>query len=428
MNSKLEKVENNIATLEISVSPEKLEEGMMKAYIKNVKRFNIPGFRKGKAPRTLIEKYYGEGIFYEDAINAVCPEAYEEAIEEHKLEPVDMPEIDIVEIDREKGIIFKAEVTVKPAVQLGRYEGIEAEKKEYNVTDDDIAKELESLRDKNARIIDIIDRPVKEKDIAIIDFKGFVDGEEFSGGTAENYNLEIGSRQFIPGFEEQLIGAKLGDEIDVNVVFPEDYRAEELAGKPALFKVTVKEIKEKELLPLDDEFAKDVSEFEALEELKTDIKNKKMEEAERMAKHEYEDLVINKVVENATVDIPEVMVENQITSMIKDFDFQLRYQGLDIETYLKYMNITMEEVRKSYKETAMNKVKTQLVLEAVAKSESIEASEEDVNGEIEKTAKLYNQDMEKFRKSLKEKDLEYIKDSLIVQKTIDFLIENSISK
>lgn len=428
MNSKLEKVENNIATLEITVSPEKLEEGMMKAYLKNVKRFNISGFRKGKAPRKLIEKHYGEGIFYEDAINEVCPDAYEEAVEEHKLEPVDRPEIDVLEIESGKGIIFKAEVTVKPEVQLGQYKGIEAEKKEYNVTDEDVSKELDIIRDKNARIIDISDRPVKQGDMTIIDFKGFVDGEEFSGGTAENHNLEIGSGQFIPGFEEQIIGAEIGNEIDVNVAFPEDYRAEELAGKPALFKVTVKEIKEKELLPLDDEFAKDVSEFDTLEELKNDIKNKKLEENERMAKHEYEDLVINKAVENASVEIPDVMVENQITSMIKDFDFQLRYQGLDVETYLKYMNISMEEVRKSYKETALTRVKTQLVLDEITKAENIQVTEEDINNEIERTAKQYNQELEKFKSSLKERDLEYIKDSLAVQKTIDFLIENSISK
>lgn len=428
MNSKLEKVENNTAILEITVSPEKLEEGIMKAYIKNVKRFNIPGFRKGKAPRKLIEKYYGEGIFYEDAINAVCPEAYEEAVEEHKLEPVDSPAIDIVEIEGGKGMIFKAEVTIKPEVKLGQYKGIEAEKKEYNVTDEDVSKELDILRDKNARIIDITDRPVKQGDITTIDFKGFVDGKEFEGGTAEGFNLEIGSGQFIPGFEEQVIGAEIGKEIDVNVTFPEDYRAEELAGKPSIFKVTIKEIREKELLPLDDEFAKDVSEFDTLEELKADIKNKKVEETEKMAKREYEDMVINKVVENATVDIPEVMVENQITSMIKDFDFQLRYQGLDFDSYLKYMNISMDEVRKSYKETALNRVKTQLVLEAITNVENIEVAEEDINQEIEKTAAQYNQDVEKFRALLKEKDLEYIKDNLIVQKTIDFLIENSISK
>lgn len=428
MNSILEKVENNIATLEITVSSEKLNEGIMKAYLKNVKRFNIPGFRKGKAPKSLIEKYYGEGIFYEDAINEVCPEAYEGAVEEHKLEPVDTPKIDIIDIESGKGLVFKAEVTVKPEVTLGQYKSIEAQKKEYNVTEEDISKELEALRDKNARIISVSDRPIKLGDTAIIDFKGFVEGEEFEGGSAVNYELNIGSGQFIPGFEEQLVDTKVGDEVEVDVNFPEDYRSEDLAGKPAIFKVTIKEIKEKELLPLDDEFAKDVSEFDTLEELKLNIESKKKEEADRKTKHEYEDLVIGKVVENATVEIPDIMVENQIDSMLRDFDFQLRYQGFDLETYLKYMNTTMEEVRGTYKETALNSVKTQLVLESITIKENIEVEEEEVEEEIEKTAKQYNQEVEKFKSTLKDSNIAHIKESLSIQKTIDFLIENSISK
>ncbi|NLM43089.1 MAG: trigger factor [Clostridiales bacterium] len=428
MSSKLEKLEKNVATLEITVSAEKLEEGIAKAYIKNVKKFNIPGFRRGKAPRKLIEKYYGEGIFYEDAINEVCPDAYNQAIEEHNLEPVDRPTIDILEIESGKGIVFKAEVTVKPEVELGQYKGIEVEKKEYNVTDEDVDKELETLRNKNARIIDVTDRPVKMGDITTIDFKGFIDEKQFDGGTAENYKLEIGSGQFIPGFEEQLIGATIDNEVDVNVTFPEDYRAEELAGKPALFKVTVKEIKEKELLPLDDEFAKDVSEFDTLEELKEDIKRKKTEEAERIAKNEYENNVIKKVVENAKVDIPEVMIDNQIESMIRDFDYQLRYQGLDLDSYLKYMNISYEEMKESYKETAEDRVKTQLVMEAITKAENIEVTDEELESEIEKTAKQYNQEIEKFKKTLRERDIEYIKEGLQLQKTIDFLVDNSVSK
>ena len=428
MSSKLEKLEKNVATLEITVSAEKLEEGIAKAYIKNVKKFNIPGFRRGKAPRKLIEKYYGEGIFYEDAINEVCPDAYNQAIEEHNLEPVDRPTIDILEIESGKGIVFKAEVTVKPEVELGQYKGIEVEKKEYNVTDEDVDKELEILRNKNARIIDVTDRPVKMGDITTIDFKGFIDEKQFDGGTAENYKLEIGSGQFIPGFEEQLIGATIDNEVDVNVTFPEDYRAEELAGKPALFKVTVKEIKEKELLPLDDEFAKDVSEFDTLEELKEDIKRKKTEEAERIAKNEYENNVIKKVVENAKVDIPEVMIDNQIESMIRDFDYQLRYQGLDLDSYLKYMNISYEEMKESYKETAEDRVKTQLVMEAITKAENIEVTDEELESEIEKTAKQYNQEIEKFKKTLRERDIEYIKEGLQLQKTIDFLVDNSVSK
>ena len=428
MSSKLEKLEKNVATLEITVSAEKLEEGIAKAYIKNAKKFNIPGFRKGKAPRKLIEKYYGEGIFYEDAINEVCPEAYEEAIKEHNLEPVDRPSIDILEIESGKGIVFKAEVTVKPEVELGQYKGIEVEKKEYNVTDEDVENELEILRNRNARIIDVTDRPVKRGDIVTIDFKGFIDDKEFDGGSAENYKLEIGSGRFIPGFEEQLIGATIGNEVDVNVTFPEDYRSEELAGKPALFKVTVKEIKEKELLPLDDEFAKDVSEFDTLEELKADIKRKKLEEAERMAKNEYENDLIKKVVQNAKVDIPEVMIDNQIESMIRDFDYQLRFQGLDLDSYMKYMNISYEEMKQSYKEAAEDRVKTQLVMEAITKAENIEVTDEELEAEVEKTAKQYNQDVEKFRKSLRERDIEYIREGLQLQKTIDFLVEHSVSK
>ncbi|MDD4833960.1 MAG: trigger factor [Lutispora sp.] len=428
MSSKLEKLEKNVATLEITVSAEKLEEGIAKAYIKNAKKFNLPGFRKGKAPRKLIEKHYGEGIFFEDAINEVCPDAYDEAVKEHNLDPVDRPSIDIVDIESGKGIVFKAEVTVKPEVKLGQYNGIEVEKKEYNVTDEDIVKELEALRDKNARIIDVTDRAVKMGDDTTIDFKGFVDDKEFDGGTAENYKLEIGSGQFIPGFEEQLVGAVIGNEVEVNVGFPEDYRAEELAGKPALFKVTVKEIKEKELLPLDDEFAKDVSEFETLEELKEDIKKKKTEEAERMAKNEFEDSVIKKVVENAEVDIPQVMIDSQVDSMIKDFDYQLRYQGLDINSYMKYMNIGEEELKQSYKDMALDRVKTQLVIEAITKAENIEVQDEELQEEIEKTAKQYNQELDKFKKSLKDRDVEYIKDGVQVQKTIDFLVNNSISK
>ncbi|MDD2481495.1 MAG: trigger factor [Lutispora sp.] len=428
MSSKLEKLEKNVATLEITVSAEKLEEGIAKAYIKNAKKFNLPGFRKGKAPRKLIEKHYGEGIFFEDAINEVCPDAYDEAVKEHNLDPVDRPSIDIVDIESGKGIVFKAEVTVKPEVKLGQYNGIEVEKKEYNVTDEDIVKELEALRDKNARIIDVTDRAVKMGDDTTIDFKGFVDDKEFDGGTAENYKLEIGSGQFIPGFEEQLVGAVIGNEVEVNVGFPEDYRAEELAGKPALFKVTVKEIKEKELLPLDDEFAKDVSEFETLEELKEDIKKKKTEEVERMAKNEFEDSVIKKVVENAEVDIPQVMIDSQVDSMIKDFDYQLRYQGLDINSYMKYMNIGEEELKQSYKDMALDRVKTQLVIEAITKAENIEVQDEELQEEIEKTAKQYNQELDKFKKSLKDRDVEYIKDGVQVQKTIDFLVNNSISK
>jgi len=428
MNSKLEKIENNVATLEISVSPEKLEEGMMKSYLKNVKKFNLPGFRKGKAPRKIIERHYGEAAFYEDAINAVCPDAYDEAVKEHNLEPVSRPDIDIVEIESGKGLIFKATVTVKPEVVLGQYKGIEADKKEYNVTDEDVNKEIEAMREKNARLVEVADRPVKSGDITLIDFKGFVEDKQFEGGTSENHKLEIGSGQFIPGFEEQLVGVEVGKEVDVNVQFPGDYRSEELAGKPVLFKVTVKEIKEKQLVNLDDEFAKDVSEFDTLDELKADIRKKREEEAKRLEKQQYEDGVINKVVENATVDIPEVMVDAQVNIMLRDFDYQLRYQGLNLESYLKYTNMDMDKLKDSYKDMAKVRVKSQLVLEKIAEVECVAATEEDIDAEIEKTAKQYKQDIEKFKTTLKEDEVSYIKDGIIVQKTIDFIVENSIAK
>lgn len=428
MSSKLEKVENNIATLEIAVTPEKFEEGLMKSYLKNSKKFSIPGFRKGKAPRKIIERYYGEEVFYEDAINLICPAAYEEAVKEHNLEPVDRPEIDITEIGSDKGIVFKAAVTVKPEVELGEYKGIEAEKKEYNVTDEDIDKEIEAIREKNARIIEVTGRPVKNGDTVVIDFKGFVDEKQFEGGTSENYSLEIGSGHFIPGFEEQLVGAEAGQEVDVNVTFPENYANEELAGKSALFKVTVKEIKEKQLVPLDDEFAKDVSEFDSLEDLKADIRKKREEEAERLSKQQYEDEVIRIVVENAKVDIPDVMVDTQVNIMLRDFDYQLRYQGLNLDNYLKYMNTDIEKLKESYRPMAQSRVKSQLVLEKIAEVEGITATEEDVNAEIEKTAKQYKQDLEKFKASLKDEEISYIKDGIVVQKTIDFLVENSKAK
>ncbi len=428
MNSKLEKIENNVATLEISVSPEKLEEGIMKSYLKNVKKFNIAGFRKGKAPRKIIERHYGEAVFYEDAINIICPDEYDNAVKEHNLEPVDRPDIDIVEIESGKGLIFKATVTVKPEVVLGEYKGIEAEKKEYNVTDEDVDNEIEKMREKNARLVEVSDRPVKKGDITIIDFKGFVDGEQFEGGTSENHKLEIGSEQFIPGFEDQLIGVEIGKEADVNVQFPEGYRNEELSGKPALFKVTVKEIKEKQLLSLDDEFAKDVSEFDTLEELKADIRKKREEEAKRLEKQQYEDEVISKIVENASVDIPQVMIDAQVNIMLRDFDYQLRYQGLNLEAYLKYMNMDIEKLKESYLEVAKGRVKSQLVLEKIAEAEAVAATEEDLNEEIEKTAKQYNQDLEKFKKTLKDDEIEYIKDGIIIQKTIDFLVESSVAK
>lgn len=425
MNSKLEKIENNQAVLEITVSKEVFAEGIEKAYKKTKNKFAVPGFRKGKVPKSYIEKFYGEGVFFEDAINEVCPDAYDLAVEEHNLDPVDRPDIDIIDMSKENGIVFKATVTVKPEVELGEYKGLKVEKKEFPVTDADIDTELEALRNKNARTVTITDRAVKMGDITMIDFAGFVDGVQFEGGTAPNYRLEIGSGQFIPGFEEQMVGAEIGKEIEVNVTFPEEYQSAELAGKPAVFKVTVNEIKEKQLLELDDEFAKDVSEFETLDELKADLRKKRELDAEKMAKQAQEDAVIDAAVANAKFDVPEVMIESQISHMIRDFDQQLRYQGLDLKGYMSYMGQTEEALKESMKKEAEQRVRTQLVLDAIRKVENIEATEADVEAEIEKTAKMYNQEVAEFRKKVKASDLARVADGLAVQKTVDFLVEQN---
>jgi trigger factor len=423
MNSKLEKIEKNTATLEIEVSEEQFEKGIQKAYKKNVGRFNIPGFRKGKAPRVIIERYYGEGVFYEDAINEVCPEAYQAAVDQHKLHPVDRPEIDIVQLEKGKPFIFKAIVTVKPEVVLGDYKGIRVEKKEYPVTDEDVDKELENMRNANARMVAVEGRPAEKDDMVIIDYKGFVGEEQFEGGTAENRSLVLGSGHFIEGFEDQLIGAKAGDSIEVKVTFPEDYHVEHLAGEEAVFKVDVKEIKEKELPDLDDEFAKDVSEFETLEDLKKDIRKKLEERAAHRAKHETEDEVIKRVTELSEIDIPEVMIEKQIDSMVRDFEMQLMYQGLKLEGYLDYYKKSMEEFRDGLKSEATERVRTQLTLEKVSQAEGITASEEELDKELEEMAKRYKmEDIEKFKKSMGEDELNYIRESIIIRKTVDFLV------
>ncbi|MDK2917985.1 MAG: trigger factor [Candidatus Petromonas sp.] len=425
MNSTLVKKENNQVTLEIKVSAEDFEKAVEQSYKKNRKRFNIPGFRKGKAPRKIIEMQYGEGIFYEDAINIALPKEYDKAIEDHNLEPVDRPDIDIEKIEKGKDLIFKATVTVKPEVNLGEYKGIEVEKIEYNVTDEDVEKELEKMKELNARLVAVEDRPVQKDDTVIIDYKGFVDGEQFDGGTAENQTLVIGSGQFIPGFEEQLIGANIGEEVEVKVTFPEEYHAENLAGKEATFNVTVKEIKYKEMPELDDEFAKDVSEFDTLEELKNDIKNKLEEDAEKKAEKEQREKVIDKVIETVEVDIPEAMVETEIDNMMRDFDFQLRYQGLDLEKYLQFTNNTYEDLRKQMRDDAYNRVKTSLTLEAIGEKENIEVTDEDVDKELEKMAEQHKTTVEKMKESFNTENYGYIKNTIKVRKTIDFLVENA---
>ncbi len=425
MKVKLEKLENNVATLEIEVDGAKFDEGMQKAYIKNAKRFNIPGFRKGKAPRKIVERYYGEGVFYEDAINIVCPDAYTEAVEETKIDPVDRPEIDIKQIGDGDNLIFTAVVTVKPEVALGEYKGIEVKKVEYNVTEEDVENELKQMQEKNARLVTVEDRAVQEKDTAVIDFEGFIDDEPFEGGKGEDYSLEIGSGQFIPGFEEQLIGKNTGEEVELNVTFPEEYQAEELAGKPAVFKVKINQIKFKELPELDDEFAKDVSEFDTLDELKEDINKRLTEEAENKTKNEKENAVIDKILENVTVEIPEVMIENQINSMMRDFDMRLQSQGMNLDQYLQFTGSDVNQFKEQFKDQAEKQVKTTLVLEKISKLENVEVSDEDLEENIKKLAEDYKMEVEQVKKVYRPEDLEAMKNDLAISKIIDMLVDSA---
>lgn len=425
MSVKMEKKEKNTIQLEIEVDAAKFEEGLQKSYLKNVKRFNVPGFRKGKAPRSIVERHYGEEVLYEDAINIVCSEAYDKAVEENDIHPVDRPDIDIKQIGKGQNLIFVADVTVRPEVTLGQYKGVEVEKVKAMVTEDDVDKEIEKIAEKSARLITVEDRGIEKGDIADLDFEGFIDGVPFEGGKASGYRLEIGSGNFIEGFEEQLMGAKPGDDVEVNVTFPEDYSSEELAGKAALFQVIINDVKIKELPVLDDEFAKDVSEFDTFEEYKSDIRKKLTEAAEHKAKHETEDRIINKVNENSTVDIPDVMIQKHIDNLIKDFDSRLRYQGLDLEKYLSIMDMGYVDFRGQFEKRAEAEVKTQLVLDAVCKAENIQATEDEFSEELVKVAENYQQDLEQFKQHLQKNDIEYIKDTIKIRKTIALMVENA---
>lgn len=425
MNVKTEQIEKNVVQLEIEVDAAKFEEGMQKAYIKNAKRFNIPGFRKGKAPRKIIERYYGEVVFYEDAINIVCPEAYDEAVKETNIAPVSQPELDIKQIGNGENLVFTAKVTVKPEVVLGDFKGIEVNKIEYNVTDEDVENELKKMQEKNSRLVTIEDRPVQSGDQTVIDFEGFVDGVAFEGGKGENYNLEIGAGQFIPGFEDQLIGKNIGEEVEVNVTFPEEYHAEDLAGKPALFKVKVNQIKFKELPELDDEFVKDVSEFDTLDELKKDLLSKMTEEAERKAKQELENAIVDKVVDAATVEIPAVMIESQLDHIARDFDMRLRSQGLDLEKYMQLTGSDMTKFKEQFTAQAEKQVKTSLVLENVGKAESITVTDEDFDKEIARMAESYKMEVDKLKSMLRPEDMDSIREDMLITKAVEFLVQNA---
>ena len=425
MNCKVEKTKNaNEVKLEITVEATKFDEAIKKVYFKSAKYFNIPGFRKGKAPMQIVEKYYGKEIFYEDAFNEVAQEALEEAIKENKLEVVSRPDIEITQIEKGKDLIFTAIMQTKPEAELGKYKGIEIKKIEYNVSDEDIEHELGHMQEHNSRLVSIEDRPVESGDIATIDFEGFVDGKAFEGGKAENHDLEIGSNTFIPGFEDQVIGMKIDEEKDIKVKFPEEYFSKELAGKDAIFKVKVHEIKKKELPELDDEFAKDVSEFDTLKELKADIKAKQEKQNEEKAKYETQDAVIKAVCENMKVEIPSGMVEIEIDNMLKDIEQRLSYQGLKLEQYLQMMGKTMEDMRKEYEPQAIEGIKSRLAIEAVAKAEKIEATDKEIDEKLKEMAKNYGKENdEEFLKN--ENVRNYIKEGLASEKAIAFLVENA---
>ena len=424
MSLKIEKTEQkNEVKLEFSIEAEKFDNAIKTVYAKNAKYFNIPGFRKGKAPMNIVEKYYGKEIFYEDAFNEVVPEIFDKEVKENNLEVVSKPQIDIKQMEKGKDLIFTAIVQTKPEVKLGKYKGIEVEKVEYNVSDEDVEHELGHMAEKNARLVTIEDRPVESGDITVIDFEGFVDGKAFEGGKAEGHELTIGSNTFIPGFEDQIIGMKIDEEKDINVKFPEQYFSEELAGKDAVFKVKLHEIKKKELPPIDDELAKDISEFDTLAELKASIKEKIEKENETRAKYETEDAVIKAVAENTEIDIPSGMIDTEIENNIKDVENRLRYQGATLDQYLAMMGKTMEEFKNEYKPQAEQTVKQRLVLDAVANAENIVAEEKDVDEKIKEMAEKYGKKEEELKDNEQLRD--YIKQNSKVDKTITFLVENA---
>ena len=427
MSVKVESTENkNEVKLTFNIEAEKFEEAMKKVYAKTAKYFNIPGFRKGKAPMQLVERQYGSAIFYEDAFNELVPDIYDEAIKENKIEAVSRPNIDIVQMEKGKELIFTATVETKPEVELGKYKGIEIKKIEYNTTDKDIEHELGHMAERNSRLVSIEDRPVEKGDITTIDFVGSIDGVEFEGGKAENHELEIGSNTFIPGFEDQIIGMKIDEEKDIKVKFPEDYFSKDLAGKDAVFKVTLHEIKKKELPKIDDEFAKDVSEFDTLEELKNSIKEKLDTENTEKAKYETEEEAIKVVCDNTKLDIPNGMIELEIDNMVKDMENRLSYQGLNLNQYLQIMGKTETEIRDNFKEQAERNIKSRLVLEAIVKAEKIEATPEEIDEKIKEMAKQYGRKEDELLAN--EQLKEYIKGNLETEKAIDFIVKNAKKK
>lgn len=428
MSVQVEKLENGMAKLTIEASAERLEGALQNAFTKNKNKISVPGFRKGKVPRQMIEKMYGPAIFYEDAANELIPEEYEKALDECEEDIVSSPEIDVTQIEKGKPFIFTAVVALKPEVKLGKYKGVKVDKADTAVTDEEVDAQINKERENNARNIEVTDRPVKDGDMTVLDFEGFVDGVAFDGGKGENYPLTIGSGAFIPGFEEQLVGAEIGKEVEVNVTFPEDYQAEELKGKAAVFKCTIKEIKEKELPELDDEFASEVSDFSTLAEYKADVKGKLEEKKAKEAKDAKEAAVIEAIVKDSDMQIPDAMLETQQKQMIDEFAQRIQMQGLSIDQYFQFTGSSYDKMLEQVKPQAEKRIKSRLVLEAVVAAEKIEVTDEDYEEELKNMAEAYQMEVDKVKELLPEKSAGQIKKDIAVRKAAEFVVENAKEK
>lgn len=425
MEAKMEKIETNVVKIEIKVEAEKFDEALKKAYNKNKMHFNVQGFRKGKVPMAMVKKFYGIEVLYDDAVNFVIDESYPKALKENDIKPVDYPKVDIVEIGEGKDLVYTAEVTTYPEVELGEYKGLDVKKPTYEVNDEEVEKQLASMQEKNARVTTKEEGTVEDKNIAVIDFKGYIDGNAFEGGEGKDFSLEIGSGSFIDNFEEQLKGLAVGDTKEVNVTFPENYGSEELNGKPAKFDVTVKEIKVKEVPALDDEFAKEVSEFETLAELKEDIKKNLQKAEDQKAENEFEEDIITAIIENTKLDLPQVMVEKEIDQMMNDLENRLKYQGLTLDQYMEFTGNTPEKMRDFMKENAERKVKADIIIDAIAKAENIEATEEELKEKALEVAKMYsNGDHEKMADLLVKAQKPMLENEIRIVKTLDLLKSN----
>ena len=428
MSVQVEKLEKNMARLTVEVPAQEVEKALQSAFMKNKNKISVPGFRKGKVPRQMIEKMYGPEIFYEDAVNEMLPDAYEQAVKECGEDIVSSPEIDITQIKKGEPFIFTAEVAIKPEVKLGKYKGVKVEKSDAAVTDEEVDEEIGRERERNARNVEVTDRPVKDGDMTILDFEGFVDGVAFEGGKGENYSLTIGSGAFIPGFEEQLIGAQIDQETEVDVTFPEDYQAEELQGKAAVFKCTVKEIKEKELPELDDEFASEVSEFDTLEEYKADVRAKITERKEKEARDAKEEKVIEAIINDSDMEIPEAMLTTQQRQMVDEFGQRIQMQGIPMEQYYQMTGNTRERMIEQVRPQAEKRIKSRLVLEAIAKAENIEVTEEEFEEELKTIAEAYQIEIDEVKKTLPEESIKQIREDLAVRRAAEFARDNAVEE